>query len=584
MDTIITGKTKHFSTWKNFINFIEKIKLPWLLIGIAFVLNLGRAIIGLLLPEKMAQITEIDLAGGDSFIKLAFSLCMIIFVLALVNFIISLAATYITLLAKAAINRDFQIVASKKVFSLRVKDIEVKDPKEFISRITTDTGFVSDFLIELLVNEIPRLYFIISTIINVAKMKNAALVLSFIIIIPVIILGSYWSGHVNYKTQNKLQQAMATLTARLAEKIGNMEVIKSYNNTAKEIDSGNVLIDEMKKAQKKHTWAEALNTFVSNILFIVPTLIIMIAGATQLMGNRITTPQFIQYFALGTTYQEYIAAHLLLWVLGKRAQGATQRLSDVMTLPEDGFGNVQAEDGGVIEFKNVCFSYGGQDTLSNVSFKIPYGSKFAIVGPSGSGKSTILNLIEQFYRPESGSILMNGKDISEYEIRSYRSLFSYLPQNAPGFSGTVRDMLCYGSNESHEDQELTQLLKEVNMFDSVSLYDEVGQEAGKLSGGQRQRLAAARMLLKDADIILADEATSALDVKGAIDISELIDRHAAGKTRIIVAHDLSLVTDADSIIVIDKGKVVDQGKHEELLQRCTLYRDMFNTGKEVQQA
>ena len=120
MDTIIAGKTKHFSTWKNFINFIEKIKLPWLLIGIAFVLNLGRAIIGLLLPEKMAQITEIDLAGGDSFIKLAFSLCMIIFVLALVNFIISLAATYITLLAKAAINRDFQIVASKKVFSLRV--------------------------------------------------------------------------------------------------------------------------------------------------------------------------------------------------------------------------------------------------------------------------------------------------------------------------------------------------------------------------------------------------------------------------------------------------------------------------------
>ena len=131
------------------------IKLPWLLIGIAFVLNLGRAIIGLVLPEKMAQITEIDLTGGDSFVKLAVSLCMTIFVLALVNFIIALAATYITLLAKAAINRDFQIVASKKLFSLRVKDIEVRDPKEFISRITTDTGFVSDFLIELLVYEIP---------------------------------------------------------------------------------------------------------------------------------------------------------------------------------------------------------------------------------------------------------------------------------------------------------------------------------------------------------------------------------------------------------------------------------------------
>ena len=584
MDTIITEKPRRFSIWKNFVRFIEMIKLPWLLIGIAFALNLGRAIIGLVLPEKMAQITEIDLTGGDSFVKLAVSLCMTIFVLALVNFIIALAATYITLLAKAAINRDFQIVASKKLFSLRVKDIEVRDPKEFISRITTDTGFVSDFLIELLVNEIPRLYFIINTIINVARMKNGTLVMSFIIIIPVIILGSYWSGHVNYKTQNKLQQAMATLTARLAEKIGNMEIIKSYNNTAREIDSGNILIDEMKKAQKKNTMAEALNTLVSNILFVVPTLIIMIAGATQLLSNRITTPQFIQYFALGTTYQEYIAAHLLLWVLSKRAQGATQRLSDVMILPEDGYGSVQAMDSGTIEFRNVCFSYGDQETLNNVSFTIPYGSKFAIVGPSGSGKSTILNLIEQFYRPESGSILMNGKDISEYEIRSYRNRFAYLPQNAPGFSGTIRDMLCYGSDGSHTDEELNILLKDVNMYDSVRLSDEVGQEAAKLSGGQRQRLAVARMLLKDADIILADEATSALDVQGAKDVSELIDRHARGKTRVIVAHDLSLVTDADSIVVIDKGRVVDQGTHEELLKRCTLYRDMYNTGKEEQQA
>ncbi|MBQ1314640.1 MAG: hypothetical protein IIY57_00450, partial [Erysipelotrichaceae bacterium] len=130
MDTIITEKPRRFSIWKNFVRFIEMIKLPWLLIGIAFALNLGRAIIGLVLPEKMAQITEVNLAGGDSFVKLAVSLCMTIFVLALVNFVIALAATYITLLAKASINRDFQIVASKKVFSLRVEDIEVRDPKE----------------------------------------------------------------------------------------------------------------------------------------------------------------------------------------------------------------------------------------------------------------------------------------------------------------------------------------------------------------------------------------------------------------------------------------------------------------------
>ena len=572
------------SVWRNFIHLIKTIKLPFVLLIIVFLLNLGRAAIQLLIPEKTGSISTIVLESGGDAVHLAVSICLTLFALALVEFVGSLVATYITNIAKAQMNRDFQKVASRKAFLLKAADIEAKDPKEFISRITTDTEFVSEFIIDLLVNEIPRLYFIISTIVRVASMGNGSLVLGFILVVPVIIVGSLWSRRVTYKAQNKLQAIIAQLTAKLAEKVNNIETIKAYNKSEDEMEAGGAAIDEMKKAQKKTTWAAAFNTLISNILFIVPTLIIMLVGAIQLLNKTITTQEFITYFGLGATYQTYIAAHLTLWVLAKRAQGATQRISEVLLLEEDRGGGGKAENSGTIEFRNVSFSYGDSEILSDVSFLVKPGSKTAIVGKSGSGKSTILNLIEQFYRPEKGSILLDGTDVTTLETSSYRNLFAYLPQNAPGFSGTVREMLAYGAKKEHTDEEYRDILQKIGLLDSIGqlggLDYEVGTNAAKLSGGQRQRLAVARMLLQDAKIVLADEATSALDTDGARRISELIDEYAADKTRIIVAHDLSTITNADQIIVLDHGKIADCGTHQELEIRCDLYRSFLNAGKE----
>jgi len=174
--------------------------------------------------------------------------------------------------------------------------------------------------------------------------------------------------------------------------------------------------------------------------------------------------------------------------------------------------------------------------------------------------------------------------VREFEIGSYRNLFSYLPQNAPGFGGTVRDFLSYGSKTPHSDEELQALLKKVDMFESIEaqggLDYEVGPGASKLSGGQRQRLAVARMLLADAGIVLADEATSALDVGGSKRIAALIDAYAAGKTRIITAHDLSVVRDADTILVLENGRIVGCGTHEELKTGCPVYQSLLSAGEE----
>ena len=581
----MTEKRKQ-AIWKNFVHLILQIRLPVLLIALAFLLNLGKAAVELTIPEKIAALTELELAGADSLVvKAAVSICLTIFALALVEFVGGLAATYITYLAKARINRDFQTVASRKVFSLTTGEVEARDPKEFISRITTDTGFVSDFLIDLLVIEVPRLYFLVSTLVKVSRMGNGRLVLSFLLIIPVILLGALWSGRVTYKSQIRLQNAIARLTARLAEKVEHVEIIKAYNKTEDEIADGDGFIDEMKAAQKKTTMAAALNQLIANILFVVPTLIIMTAGGIQLLAGEITTAQFIAFFGLGATYQKYIADHLTLWVLAKKAQGATQRISEVLTLEEDRGGEKEAAEPGDLAFEHVSFALGGKEILSDLCFTVKNGSKFAIVGESGSGKSTLLNLIEQFYRPGQGRITLGGVDVREFEISSYRSLFSYLPQNAPGFGGTVRDFLCYGSKRPHSDEQLRELLKKVGMLEAIEAQGgldwEVGPGASKLSGGQRQRLAVARMLLTDAKIVLADEATSALDIDGTRRIAALIDEYAAGKTRIIVAHDLSTVRDADTILVLEKGRIVGCGTHEELETSCPEYRRLSAAGEEI---
>ena len=414
-------------------------------------------------------------------------------------------------------------------------------------------------------------------------MGNGSLLLGFILIIPVIVLGALWSGRVTYKSQDRLQNSIALLTARLAEKVEHAEIIKAYNKTEDEIADGDGFIDDMKAAQKKTTLAAAFNQLIANILYAVPTLIIMTAGAILLLGGDISTAQFIAYFGLGATYQRYIADHLTLWVLGKKAQGATLRISEILMLNEDCGGEQKAVRPADLRFEHVSFSRGGNKTLSDVSFTVKNGSKFAIVGGSGAGKSTLLNLIEQFYRPEQGRITLGGVDIREFEISSYRNLFSYLPQNAPGFDGTVRDFLCYGSGTPHSDEELNKFLKEVDMLEAVEVNGgldyEVGPGASKLSGGQRQRLAVARMLLAGAKMVLADEATSALDYAGAGRIAALIDQYAAGKTRIIVAHNLSTVLDADTILVLNKGRVMGCGSHEELKNCCPEYRRLLEAGE-----
>jgi ABC-type multidrug transport system fused ATPase/permease subunit len=235
-------------------------------------------------------------------------------------------------------------------------------------------------------------------------------------------------------------------------------------------------------------------------------------------------------------------------------------------------------EAGDIVFENVSFAYDKEPVLQDVSFTVRKGEKTALVGLSGSGKSTILNLIERFYEPSAGKITLGGTDISQYGYGDYRNLFAYLPQNAPGFSGTLRDLLNYCAEKPYSDERLLQVLRQVGLAEEFAplggLDYSVGYGAGRLSGGQRQKIGVARLLLSESEYVLLDEATSALDAKASADIQRLVDESCKNRTEIAVAHNLKTVKNADRILVFHQGKLVAQGQHEELLKSCPDYQEL----------
>lgn len=270
------------------------------------------------------------------------------------------------------------------------------------------------------------------------------------------------------------------------------------------------------------------------------------------------------------------------------ALGALARIKEIMDLePEETGGDKparKAQSSVAIEFKDVEFHYAPdedsepQDILKGLNLKIERGSRVALVGPSGAGKSTVFSLIERFYEPTGGQILLDGQPVTEFSRESLRQQLGYVEQDAPVLAGSLKDNLLLGKADA-TDQELVEVLGKVNLSevlkrDKKGLEAEVGEDGIMLSGGERQRLAIARALLASPEILLLDESTSALDGPNEQRMREAIDAVAGGRTLLVIAHRLSTVVDSDQIIVLEDGQIVGVGTHSELVKSTPLYADL----------
>lgn len=396
---------------------------------------------------------------------------------------------------------------------------------------------------------------------------------------------------VSIRLRKKMKDAFAErrvttsgINAATESSITGIRVTKAFGGEKKEMEkfqkNNNLFVDACHKAYKAMAEFHSVSTFITDVF----NVIIIIAGGLYLYAGKIDFGDYSTFIVSVNIFINPVTQLISFMEQYQNGVSGFSRFIEILEeKPEkenDGardIGRVKGE----ITFQNVCFSYGNGETevLDNVSIHIKQGEKLALVGHSGGGKTTFCHLIPNFYKVSEGKILLDGVDINDITFASLRRNIGIVQQDVFLFSGTIRDNIMYGRLSATEE-EMIAAAKSANIHDFVMTlekgYDtEIGERGVRLSGGQKQRISIARVFLKDPAVLILDEATSALDNTTEILIQDALDELCKGRTTIVVAHRLSTVRTADTIAVVDSGRIVQRGSHKELVQQEGIYKDLY---------
>ena len=488
----------------------------------------------------------------------------------------------------------FSITASSWVSNKVIMDLRgdifaklLKLPKSYfdrntagsiLSRVTFDIGQlskVSSIWLDFIKNSI-----FVVILIGYLFYKSWELSLSLIIVLPLIAITVKLSSRRIRSSSKKAQQTMSDMTHLLNENISGSSLIKIYNAQKQESKEFHSLVQRLRQQRFKANMASAFNMTSVNILIAFPLSAAVYFSSVYL---QMSAGEFLSYFTamgmLSRPSKGLVNVNKTLQI----AVAAGESVFGLMDEEEEkNYGKRQLKEvKGDIKFKGVSFSYLNKKTvLTNIDFEIKAGETVALVGSTGSGKTTIIQLLAKFYSVDSGSITIDGIDISEFELNSLRSQIAFVDQNVRLFNDTVKGNIALGQTDNMSSEKIEHAAKVANAYDFVQEINgqfdaEIGEDGTKLSGGQRQRLAIARAIAKDSPILILDEATSALDSITERQVQAAIGDMQKGRTTIIVAHRLSTIQKADKIIVLNFGQIVEQGTHQELLDLNGKYASLY---------
>lgn len=555
--------------WKSYIRLLFKTKLPWFWLGFLTLLNIADITLGLLLPAYTAQV-----ASGVITSTVITGVVVVIVVRVLFSGIIR----YIAKITSYKIDIRYRKLIWNRLMRSPIKLYDDVKPSEMVSRTVNDTSQISAVISGLF----PALVGMIYGTVYIAKVLYGydwRLSAGLLLYTPVYVLSIIYYGKWNYRTHKYTQNRLAGLTQFLSELLVSIPLIKSFANEQKETERGKDNIQLYYRANMKRSLTAWVNTPLTSILNLVMELFVIVFGIYLVTQGTITIQIWIAFFMYVGMYFGMLETFGLMYTQIKQSQGATSRIAHLVENDLEQYHREQEVDSNQLdlEFNHVTFAYGDKLVLDEVSFTVPYGKVTAIVGPSGGGKSTILALLQQLYHPNDGQISFGGTPIDKFHLNSWRNLFSYVAQDSPLFAGTIRENIMYGLEREVSESELINAAENANILTFINeqpdKFDKsVGEGGSSLSGGQRQRIAIARAFLRNSDFLLLDEAMASLDVKSEKAVQAAMSVLMEGRTAIVVAHDLSIIRNADQIILLNEGKVETTGTHDEVLRESDLYR------------
>lgn len=563
---------------KPFISLILSTRIPKLALTVGLIASVLTTLAGLVVP----LLTK-NLVDGFSVSSLSKTLILAIAVAFILQAIVNGLSIYLLTAVGQKIVARLREKLWMKLIRLPISYFDRTASGQTVSRVVNDTSIVKDLISDHFPQFITGIISIIGAI-TILLVMDWKMTLIMLLAVPVILIVMLPLGRQMMKISRGLQDQTATFTGDIQQTLGEMRLMKSSNAEKSEEKKGLSGIQKLLGFGLKEARVSALIAPTMYLAMMVVMVAIIGYGGVRVASGSLSTGTLVAFLLYLFQIIMPVTTFAMFFTQLQKAKGATERIIGILELPleagQDGKEIDIAEKS--VHVQHVSFAYEEDEpVLTDISFDARPGEMIAFAGPSGGGKTTMFGLLERFYEPTDGRILIGDIPINTMSMQSWRSQIGYVSQESAMMAGTIRENLCYGLDEKVADLTDERLWEVAEMAYAdqfiasfpKKLDTEVGERGVKLSGGQRQRIAIARAFLRDPKILMMDEATASLDSQSEQVVQQALTRLMEGRTTFVIAHRLSTIVDADKIIFIENGQVTGSGTHQTLIETHDLYRE-----------
>lgn len=563
-------KPKISGSWKKARKLLVYLRPHRLEFGIGMLFLLGSSLASLAFPKYLGDL--VDSASKD-FIERIDEVALILIGILVLQAILSYFRIVIFVRVTEKMLAALRQATYKHLIQLPMSFFSERRVGELNSRISADVALLQETFTTTLAEFIRQMIIIVGGI-TLLAITSVKLTLFMLAILPAIMIIAVFFGRFIRKFSKDVQKQVAESNTIVEETLQGIQSVKAFANEFFEIKRYTEKTNEVARtAIKGGVYRGAFSSFIITGLFGAIVAVIW-RGSVLVNAGEIQIGELFSFVIYSVFIGGSIGGLADVYARIQKAIGATEELMEILEHPteelQDERGSLRLD--GALSFQNVTFAYPSRadmTVIDGMSFQAEPGQQIALVGASGAGKSTIVQLLYQFYTPQEGQISFDGKPAKDYELSALRGQMALVPQDVLLFGGTIKENIEYGRPGASEE-EIRNAAKMANALEFIERFSEgfdtvVGERGVQLSGGQRQRIAIARAVLKDPCILVLDEATSSLDSESERLVQDALEKLMEGRTSLVIAHRLSTIRSADNILVLEQGKIVEQGKHEALM-------------------